>query len=174
MKKILIIFALAAFSTTFAQENVNQKQETTVTKTTVKNNMGTDVSTKEVTETEKQSIAIEGQVDRNNFNTGVTPTVANTEVKYSNDGKSYKFENQDNGYKIVSLTETKKGDHAIVRPSSKDGYYILSQDGESSFGYFDTEGNFVVESYNTDTDAITSTIYKIELKAQNVTKKSKL
>ncbi|GHC52018.1 hypothetical protein GCM10008083_14700 [Ulvibacter litoralis] len=170
----MIVFALAAFSTTFAQENVNEKQETTVTKTTVKNSKGVDVSTKAVTNTEKQSIAIEGQVDRNNFSTTITPTIANTEVSYNNEGKSYMFENEDNGYKIVSLTGTDKNDHAIVRPSSRDGYYILSQNGESSFGYFDTEGNFVVESYNADTDDITSTIYKIEMKEKKIMKKSKL
>lgn len=174
MKKLIIIIALAAFSTTFAQENVNKKQETTVTKTTVKNNTGVDVSTKAVTETEKQAIAIEGQVDRNNFNTALTPTVANTEVNYNNDGKSYMFENQDNGYKIVAVSESAKDDHAIVRPSSKDGYYILSQEGKSSFGYFDTNGNFVVESYDVDTDAITSTIYKIELKEKKVMLKDKM
>ena len=174
MKKILIVLAFAAFSTAFAQENVNEKSETTVTKTTVKDSKGVDVSTKAVTETEKQAIAIKGQIDSANFDTSLAPTTVNTSVSYNNDGTSYMFEDHKKGYRMVTLEEDSKNDFAVMRPTSRDGYYILSQKGDNSFGYFNENGDFVVERYDAENDAVVSTTYKIQIKEQNTVKKNKM
>ncbi|MBZ0326218.1 MAG: hypothetical protein K8F54_01320 [Altibacter sp.] len=174
MKKILIVLAFAAFSTAFAQENINEKTETTVTKTSVKDSKGVDVSTKAITETEKQSIAIEGQIDNVNFNTSLAPTTVNTSVRYNNEGTNYMFENHKKGYRMVALTDDTKDNFAVLKPTSKDGYYILSQKGDSSFGYFDKNGDFVVEYYDAVNDVMISTVYKIQVKEQTMVKKNKM
>jgi hypothetical protein len=162
MKKILTVLAITAFTSGIAQENVMKKSETTITKTTVVDNKGVDVSTKAVTDTEKQAIAIEGQVDRTNFNTTITPVMSNSEVSYIHNGTNYAFETQDNGYRLMPLSDNDSNQYAIIRPSARDGYYICSQNGDNSMGYFDAEGNFVVESYDADNDAVISTIYKVQ------------
>lgn len=56
-------------------------------------------------------------------------------------------------------------EYTIFKPTSQNGYYIMSQDGKSSFGYFNAEGNFVVERYDPKTDAITSEIYRLNMKS---------
>jgi hypothetical protein len=41
----------------------------------------------------------------------------------------------------------------------------MSQDGRSSFGYFNADGNFVVERYDPKLDALVSDVYKLEMKS---------
>jgi hypothetical protein len=170
MKQITIILAIMAFTSGFAQENEMKKSETTITKTTVVNNTGADISTKAVTDTEEQSIAIQGQVDRSNFNTTLTPLTSNSEVSYSHNDINYTFESEDNGYKLMSLVNNKPNEYAIIRPSAREGYYICSQNGDNSMSYFDQNGNFVVESYDIENDAVISTIYKLQ--STTMTKKN--
>lgn len=167
MKKVLIVFALAAFTTGFAQENRNEKQETVVTKTAVKSEIGTDVSTKAVTKTEKQVIALSDS-DANQTNQAMVmePTKVNTDVNYGYDGNRFKFINQkdENGYRLMTVKDNATHEeYAIIKPTSQEGYYILSKDGSSSFGYFNAEGNFVVERYDAEKDAIISDIYMLEM-----------
>lgn len=165
----MIVLAVSVFTAGIAQENVMGKSETTITKTTVVDNKGVDVSTKAVTDTEKETIAIEGQVDRTNFNTKVIPVMSNSEVSYSYNGTNYAFETEGDGYKMMSIADNNKSDYAIIKPSSREGYYIYYQNGYSSMGYFDQDGNFIIESYDAENDAVISTIYK--LKATTVVKK---
>lgn len=167
MKKVLIVFALAAFTTGFAQENKNEKQETVVTKTAVKSEIGTDVSTKAVTKTEKQVITLSDS-DANQTNQAMVmePTKVNTDVNYGYDGNRFKFINQkdENGYRLMTVKDNATHEeYAIIKPTSQEGYYILSKDGSSSFGYFNAEGNFVVERYDAEKDAIISDIYMLEM-----------
>ncbi len=82
MKKILIIFTLAAFTTSFAQENTNKKKETVVTKTAVKSEKGTDVSTKAITKTEKQVIALsDSDANQTNQSVVMKPVEVDTRCK---------------------------------------------------------------------------------------------
>lgn len=176
MKKIAFILALATFSMSYAQENKNEKKETVVTKTTVQNSKGEEVSTKAVTKTEEQVIALE-RSDANMTNQNITmlPTKVDTNVTYSNDGVDYSFEAQNKGFKMMSRDDVNNSeDFAILRPSSQKGYYIMSQDGVSSFGYFNQNGNFVVESYDETSDSIVTTVYELQVKDKKVMKKSKM
>ncbi len=176
MKKIVFILAFAAFSMSYAQENKNEIKETVVTKTTVEDSQGRDVSTKAVTKTEQQVIALENS-DANKTNQNVTmlPAKVDTNVTYSNDGVNYKFESQKKGYRMMSNSaDNASEDYAVLRPSSQKGYYIMSQDGNSSFGYFNQNGNFVVESYDEASDSIVTTVYELQVKDKTVMKKNKM
>jgi hypothetical protein len=179
MKKLFFIIALAGITTAFAQEtkNENEKTTTTVTKTTVKDNDGVDVSTKAITKKESQELALNNFDGKHNFNTVMTPTEINTDVDYSNDGINYRFAPYaTNGYQLMTMTsdDTKPTEFAIIRPSSQKGYYILSQNGNSSFGYFNQNGNFVVESYDAKNDVIVNTVYKLDPQQTKVIKKNKM
>lgn len=177
MKKVLIIFALAAFTTGFAQENKNTKKETVVTKESVKTDKGVDVSTKAETKTEKQTLSLQ-KTDANKTNQDVvmSPAEIDTDVSYGYDGNRFKFINQkdENGYRMMTVKDNAtQEEYAIIKPTTQNGYYILSKDGTSSFGYFNEEGNFVVERYDAKTDAVKSDVYKLEMNKDTM-KKNKM
>lgn len=168
MKKILLIFALAAFTTGFTQENKNTKKETIVTKKSVTSDLGVDVSTTAETKTQKQIIKLDqAEANMTNQNMVMSPTVVNTDINYSYDGNRFKFLNQkdEKGYRLMTVKDNAtEQEYAIIKPSTQNGYYILSKDGTSSFGYFNEDGNFVVERYDANLDAVVSDIYKMEIK----------
>ncbi|MEM0518790.1 MULTISPECIES: hypothetical protein [Aequorivita] len=174
MKKTLLIIALAAFTAGFAQENKNKKSETVVTKTAVKSEKGTEVSTKAVTKTKKQILALDDS-DANQTNQSVVmkPAKVNTDVSYDYDGNRFQFLNQKDkdGYRLMTVKDNAtQEEYAIIKPTSQNGYYIMSRDGKSSFGYFNADGNFVVERYDANLDAIVSDVYKLQMKSNAAVK----
>lgn len=169
MKKALIIFALAAFTSGFAQvdKNTNKKKETVVTKTAVTNDKGTDVATKAVSRTEKQALTLaDSDAQQTNQSVVMKPIELDTDVSYHYNGNRFQFINQkdENGYRLMTVKDNASNEeYAIIKPTSQNGYYILSQDGTSSFGYFNEEGNFVVDRYDAKLDAVVSNVYKLEM-----------
>lgn len=177
MKKTLLIFALAACTVGFAQDNKNKnkKSETVVTKTAVTDKEGTNVSTKAVTRTKKQVLALEAS-DRNQTNQSVVmkPAVINTEVNYGLNGDRFKFTSQkdEDGYRLMTVKDNATNEeYAIIKPTSQNGYYIMSRDGNSSFGYFNDKGNFVVERYDPKKGAIVTDVYKLHMSSDSSMKK---
>ncbi|WP_339701374.1 hypothetical protein [uncultured Marixanthomonas sp.] len=171
MKKILMVFTLAAFTTGFAQDNKNKNEETetTTTKTYVKFNEGVnqkvDVKTKKVKKTKDQALELKNEsADKTNFTSVMKDPKVKTDVSYGYEGNRYKFINQKDkdGYRLMTVQDqaTHK-EYAIIKPSSQNGYYIMSQDGEESFGYFNTNGDFVVEKYDAKNDVVVKNIYKV-------------
>jgi len=176
MKRVLIVLALflAAFTTAFAQENKNEKQETVVTKTAVKSEKGTDVSTKAVTKTQKEVVKLSDNDAGQTNQTMVTePAQISSDVSYGYDGNRFQFINQkdEKGYRLMTVKDNATTEeYAIIKPTSQEGYYILSKDGTSSFGYFNADGNFVVESYDAVNDVMVSNIYKMEINKETLHK----
>lgn len=170
MKKILLIFALAAFTTGFTQENKNKKSETVVTKTVTMDSKGSDVKTQAVKETQEQVISLEaGDANKTNQEIVMKPVEMDTEVTYGYDGNRFQFLNQkdEKGYRMMTVKDNATQDeYAIIKPTSQNGYYIMSKEGKSSFGYFNAAGNFVVDRYDPITDAVISEEYKLEMNKQ--------
>lgn len=167
MKRIFLIFALAAFTSGFAQKNKNKTSETVVTKTITTDNKGTDVKTQEIKQTKEQVIALDAS-DANQTNQAIVmkPAEVDTEVTYGYEGNRFKFLNQkdEKGYRMMTVKDNKtQEEFAIVKPTTQNGYYILSQDGKSSFGYFNAEGNFVVERYDPKSDSVVSEVYRLQM-----------
>ena len=166
MKKVLLIFALAAFTTGFAQENKNLKTETVVTKTAVKDSKGVQESTKSVSIKQKQELELAPSDSRQvNQSVVMSPVKVDSDVTYDYDGNRFQFLSQkdEDGYRLMTVMDNKTHDeYAIIKPTSQNGYYIYSKNGKSSFGYFNEEGNFVVESYNPETDAVVNEVYKLQ------------
>lgn len=104
------------------------------------------------------------------------PSKINTSVDYGYEGNRFKFINQEDkdGYRMMTVKDNAtQEEYAIIKPSSQNGYYIMSQDGKSSFGYFNADGNFVVERYDAKLDAVVSDVYKLDMK-QDSMKKNKM
>lgn len=171
-----MIIALAAFTTGFAQENKNEKKETVVTKTAVKDSKGMETASKSVTKTEKQVVGLESEdANQTNQEMVMRPVEIDTSVDYSMDGTEYTFTPEKKGYRLVTANnDADSASYAVIRPTTQKGYYIMSQDGNSSFGYFNKAGDFVVESYDAATDSNVSTVYELKIKDKKVMKKEKM
>lgn len=173
MKKLILIFALVAFTAVSAQEIEDKKKETVITKTTVQDSDGKEVAAKAVTKTTNQVITVEGTGELNQ-STIMTPTNVNTDVSYSNAGTNYTFEAEKLGFRMLNTNNDDGEIFAVLRPSSQKGYYVISQNGNNSFGYFNQDGNFVVDSYDTKTDAVITTIYLLKLDNPNSIQQKKM
>jgi len=160
MKKIMLLIALAAFTTGVAQEN--KKKTTEKVKTTVTDSEGEETAIKEITKTEKQELALTDFDGKNNFNTVMMPVEVDRDVDYAYNGITYRFVPQETGYYIVD-SNNKNERVARLYPTSQQGYYIYTQDNQSSFGYFNEDGDFVVESYDPDGDGVSNYVYKIKM-----------
>lgn len=77
---------------------------------------------------------------------------------YELDGVKYQVSNDKSGYTVFSPDGKKS---AILRKTSNNNYIYKSKN-KTSFGYFDANGNLVLESYDETTDTITVTTYIIE------------
>ncbi len=159
MKKLLIMAALAIGTMSFAQENKNEVKETVTTKTNVKDNTGTKVYKKDVTKTQTENVDLKiSDANQTNQMASVKPMDVQINETYSNSGSNFMFEKENNGYRLRNMTSTSpNGQNGILRPSSKNGYYILFMDNKSSLGYFDANGSFIVENYDPKTDTIVAT-----------------
>lgn len=174
MKKIALIIALGAFTAGFAQDNKNEMKETKVVKTKVTTNSGTDVNAKTMTTTESQEIALKNtSKDKTNFETKMLPAKANTEIAYStSDGNRYMFKDENDGYKMMMMKDNTPNEYAILKPSTQNGYYIISDTDGNSFGYFNQDGNFVVEKYDMESDSVIITTYAADMNSKKMEKET--
>src|SRR5690606_23737805 len=101
------------------------------------------------------------------------PAEVNTTVSYDFEGERFQFINQEDreGYRLMTIKDNAQDkEYAIIKPTTQNGYYIISKDGKSSFGYFNDEGNFVVERYDEKADKVISDVYRLnkkDLKSKN-------
>jgi len=173
MKKIIVTTVLLAFGVTLnAQVNKNVTKESTTTKVTV--NDGT--APRQVTRTEStqavQNIELK-DAESNKLNKDMKPTPVQVEKSttvsgtgiptqeidrssyYQFNGKNYQFISDKSGYRIASPDNTNMG---VLRKTSNNNYIYRTND-RVSVGYFDQNGNFVVESYDDKTDGVTVETY---------------
>lgn len=165
MKKFLILTAFLIGVIGFAQERKNTESESVITRQTIKDNQGTKTLTKTESQTKNQRMRL-AEEDRNKTNQTVImdPIEVNTDISYDFDGNRFQFLSQEDkeGYRLMTVRDnvTDK-EYALIKPSSQPGYYIISKEGQSSFGYFDEEGNFVIESYDSSKDRVVTEVFKI-------------
>ena len=176
MKRIVLIFSLAAFTSGFAQvdQNKNKMKTTTVTKRVVTDNEGSETSTKAVTQTRTQELALTDFEGEHNFSTVMKLGTVDTDVKYMNNNNKYWLTPDKPGYKVMTNINGEDHTFARIRPTSQDGYYLHTQDGENSIGYFNEDGDFVVESYDSDNDGVYNYIYKVNTVDKDKMKKNKM
>lgn len=163
------------FSINIQAQNKNVKSEVKTTVTTVKDSEGEKklIKTQEVKEV--QNIELK-DADSNVLNKEMKETpvqvTATTEVTangvtrvvdvdrsayYNLNGNKYQVAVDKTGYTMFTPTGKKT---AVLRKTSNNNY-IYKTKNETSFGYFDANGNLVLESYNDKTDKVTVTTYII-------------
>lgn len=169
MKKLIFGAALLfAFSAQAQNTNVTETSKTTVT--TIKDSEGAKQVVKEQKTTEAQDIKFKDTPgDPLNKEMAVTPTqvvkttsitnpdgstrtvdVDRSAIYTSPSGSKYTLSLDPMGYRVTS-EQLKKP--ALLRSTSTNSYIYRSKD-QTSVGYFDTDGNFVLESYDDKSDKV--------------------
>ena len=176
MKTIILGLTAILFSLNIQAQNKNVKSEVTTTVTTVKDNKGEKklIKTEEVKEVQKIELK---DADSNKLNKdiketpvkvtdittitaddGVTKTIdIDRSAYYKLNGQKYQVAIDQNGYNFYSPNGKQKG---VLRRTSNNNYIYRTKD-TTSYGYFDSDGNLVLETYNDKTDTVTITTYMI-------------
>lgn len=174
MKKILIIIALVFGLTMNAQTNKNVSKETKTTTTTVSDGEQDKKVVKTEQVTTHQNVEVKDAHSKKlNKDLKPTPTQVTQTTTVSGDGiptqeigrttyyelngRRYSFISDKTGYRVSSPTVK---DYAVITRTTNDGTtYTYTVKGNNSKAYFDANGNFVVETYNTKTKTTTKEIY---------------
>ena len=178
MKTTCILAMAFLFSLNFQAQNVNVQETNKTTVTTVKNSEGNKKFTKNEKIREVQNIEL-NEVKPNTRNTDMkeSPTTTTTTTKttgpdgatsttvhseqsyYLINGKKYILNPDASGY-ILRYGNKKP---ALLRKTATDNYVYISKD-KTSFAHFDTNGNLVLETYDTKSDKIITETYLITKK----------
>ncbi|WP_367754364.1 hypothetical protein [Flavobacterium sp. WC2430] len=174
----IIALGMVAFLLSFNSQaqNKNVKTEVKTKITTIKDSQGEKklVKTEEVKEVQAVEL-MDADSKVLNKDTKETPVEVTATTKitadgvtklidvdrsayYELDGVKYQVSNDKSGYTVFSPDGKKS---AILRKTSNNNYIYKSKN-KTSFGYFDGDGNLVLESYDEATDTITVTTYVIE------------
>ena len=175
MKNLAFGLLLILFSIHSQAQNKNVKSEVLTTTTTVNNSDGEKktVETQEIQEV--QNIEIK-DADTNVLNketketpVQVTKTTKITEngitkvidiersAYYNLNGQKYQIIADKEGYTMYFPQGTKA---AILRKTSNNNYIFKSKNN-TSYGYFDIDGNLILETYDDKTDKVTVTKYDV-------------
>lgn len=174
MKRTIFAFAILICGTAMAQEKPTEvKKETAVKKVKFKDEGETKEGKIKVVSTETSNVKLDS-TDTNKINQDrvaarkkVTTTVMidndtdsaydilSTETYYINADKSYKFSPDESGF-MMALGNDKNEFVEIGKAwnSKKSGSYVIKGKTYSGIGYFDKNGNFIVEYYDEDSESI--------------------
>ena len=166
-------------SSIYAQEKkpVDKMEETKTTTTTINKN-GEKVSKNTVKETTKKEQEIKTVQRKGNTPDGdkidtpvkVTKTIeissdsdpfnsaSNNIVHYNYNDEKFTFTPDDNGF-LMTLPENSS--YGQARKSASNHFYLMTLNGHPGVGYFNSNGNFVVEYYDKENDAMVIQSYEM-------------
>ena len=174
MKNIMTFAFAVLLATGLQAQNTNVTNVTKKTVTTVKDSDGTKKVVKEQTIQAKQKIELEN-ADSKSLNKDMkdspvemisTTTVTNPDgtartvaidrsSAYQFDGKNYMLSLDPSGYIVNDADNVKVG---LLRATSNNSY-IFRGSTTISVGYFDVNGNLVLETYDDSSDKVTTRIF---------------
>lgn len=176
MKSILFGILFICATSTINSQNKNVKDETKTTTTTVVDSKGEKTYVKKENTREVQNIELKEQNPKN-INMDLkdsavmvksTTTITNPDGStrtvdidrssyYLLNGKKYNVALDSRGYRILS--EDKK-EEAFLRKTSTNSF-IYRNKNKIAIGYFDVEGNLILETYDPKTDTISYEKYNV-------------
>ena len=175
MKTIMLGVAAFLFTLNIQAQNTNVKSEVKTNITTTKDSEGAKkiIQSQEIKEVQNVELK---DADSNVLNkdvkespvqvTATTAVTANGVTRvievdrsayYNLDGKKYQVTTDKSGYTMF-LPDGKKA--AVLRKTSNNNYIYRTKNA-TSYGYFDANGNLVLETYDDKTDKVTVTTYVI-------------
>ena len=174
MKTIFLMAGVLLFTIDTQAQNKNVTDVTKTTVTTVKDSDGQKQVVKQQEVQEVQNIELQNaeskalnkdmketpvQVTSKTTVTNPDGTTRTVDIDrssyYTSDGKSYQLALDPSGY-VISTPENKK--IGILRATSTNSY-IYRGKNSTSIGYFDTNGNLVLETYDDKSDKVTIQTY---------------
>ncbi len=173
MKNLIITLSTLLFAFTVNAQNTNVTDVTKTTVTKVKDSDGEKEIVKQQEVKEFQKIELEN-ADSNSLNKdmktspvevvsktvitnpdGTTRTVdIDRTAYYEHNGKKFKLNLDPSGY-VITSDNNKLG---ILRVTSTNSY-IFRGKNSTSIGYFDTNGNLILETYDDKSDKVTIQTY---------------
>lgn len=175
MKTILFGISVIMCTLTSQAQNKNVQETTKSTVTTVKTSEGEKKFVKNENTTEVQNIELKEanpnsiNVEMKNSPVNVTSTTQITNPDgstrtvdidrssyYMYNGEKYKLALDASGYTMVKGNEKP----ALLRKTTTNSY-IFRTNNKTSIGYFDTNGNLVLETYDDKSDKVTVETYNI-------------
>lgn len=174
MKTVYIGTMIFLLTLNIQAQNKNVKDETKTTITTVTDSKGDKKYVKKENTREVQEIELKSEKPNTlNIETKDSPIQVVTTTKitnpdgttrtvdidrssyYSLNDKKYKIALDANGYRMLSDDEKTS---ALLRKTSTNSFIYRSGD-KSAIGYFDTNGNLILETYNPKTDTVSYETY---------------
>ena len=176
MKSILFGILFICATSTVNSQNKNVKDETKTTTTTIVDSKGEKTYIKEQNTREVQNIELKEQNPKN-INMDLkdsavmvksTTTITNPDGStrtvdidrssyYLLNGKKYNVALDSRGYRILS--EDNK-EEAFLRKTSTNSF-IYRNKNKIAIGYFDVEGNLILETYDPKTDTVSYEKYNV-------------
>jgi hypothetical protein len=175
MKNLTLGFAAILFSIAGLAQNTNVQETTKTTVTTVKTNDGEKKFVKTENVKEIQDVELkEAKPNTLNIDTKDSPVSVTTTTKITNpdgstrtvdidrssyyvsNGKKYKLTLDSSGYTMTDGNDKP----SFLRQTSTNSYIFVSKK-RTSVGYFDTNGNLVLETYDPNTDKVIIETYTI-------------
>jgi hypothetical protein len=176
MKSILFGILFICATSTINSQNKNVKDETKTTTTTVVDSKGEKTYVKKENTREVQKIELKEQNPKN-INMDLkdsavmvksTTTITNPDGStrtvdidrssyYLLNGKKYNVALDSRGYRILS--EDNK-EEAFLRKTSTNSF-IYRNKNKIAIGYFDVEGNLILETYDPKTDTVSYEKYNV-------------
>ena len=176
MKTIILTAFAILLSLNMQSQNQNSSTVTKTTTTTIKDNEGEHKIVKKEETKELQNIEL-NEVPANTLNTEIkaSPVQVTATTKVSVDGEEktidvdhsayYMYDNEN--YQIAldksgyTITNPKSSKPAFLRRTSNNSYIYKNKD-KFSVGYFNADGNLVLETYNEKTDKITVEVFNLQ------------
>jgi hypothetical protein len=175
MKTTFVTLTILLVSSAIYSQNKNVKDETKTTTTTVKTIEGDKTFVKTENVKEVQIVELKGEKPNTlNIETKDSPVTVTTTTKITNpdgttrtvdiDRSSY-YESNGNKYKMsldasgytMTLGNSKP---ALLRKTSTNSY-IYRLKNKIAIGYFDTDGNLILETYDDKSDRVTTEKYVV-------------
>ncbi|TQD40169.1 hypothetical protein [Haloflavibacter putidus] len=159
MKRLLIILALGAVTTGFAQ-NEDRLEKTTTVKTTTKSSKGVNVDVKQRKHKQAETLELENSDETNQSVTRKKSFSATKAMMV--DGDQFTVRKDNKGYVMMKMKDGRMQEYGKIRKIDDNNAYFLIIDDKHSIGFFDDEGNFILKSYDPEADIVVSKKYRIK------------
>ncbi|KJD32878.1 hypothetical protein PK35_07825 [Tamlana nanhaiensis] len=180
MKNIMYLCAILLTTTAFAQEKNNEaKEETEVKIVKIKDGEKTTEKKVKVVTRETAQVVLDDK-DKNKVNQDRVNSVSKVEkmVMVDDDGddnyelltkktfykigdKDYLFKPNDRGFDIAFNSEENKFIKTSSAFNTTNGNYLIDHENYAGIGYFNPNGDFVIQYYDKNTDKIVTKTYTI-------------
>lgn len=158
MKNLILAIACLSFSFGFSQNDT--LNETKVTKRTITTSKGQHTDVKKENTSQSQKLRVENN-NRTNQKMRRSATIRKS-TTFSTENDNYKIKPDRNGYVMMKMKNGREMMYGKIRKMPNRDFYILVLPDTKKFGYFDRDGNFMIEEYDEASDSVKLKKYQMQ------------